>query len=228
MSTRLAIKGIPTGPLEAVCYVLFHLDTKRALIVDPGDHSPAVAKIVSDEGLDVQYIVATHAHMDHIFGAGYFKNLYPKAKVMCNQSDVELWKHAAAFARPFGIRAPSDWSDKPDESFELPNIYNDHLFKLSDNTEDDIGAIASPGHTPGGVMYYNRKAGMILTGDSLFSGGVGRTDFPGGSSEQLEKSIKDTKKFFQNDPNWNNYKIYPGHGSPSNAAWAYKYGENFF
>ena len=147
----------------------------------------------------VKSIIATHAHFDHVFGAGYYRNLYDGAKIYVHKKDDNTWVSNKMFAVMFGVAVPSDFPDKPDVYFG-----NDFTFKVGEYT---FVTVPTPGHTPGGCCFYQAENRILLTGDTLFDGSIGRTDFPGSDSAKMRESIYSLDKL----PG--DCLIYPGHES---------------
>ncbi len=176
------------------CYFLICDKTGKAAIVDPGGDEDKLIRIITSSKLDVQYIIATHGHPDHVCGNRKIKEA-TGADIVMHEAD--------------------------DEFFSQPNVKN--YFSMLGMEEspptdlrvregDDIvfGTVAlrvihTPGHTPGGMCLYT--APDLITGDSLFVGGIGRTDFPGGSHAELISSIRNKLLVLPDET-----IVWPGHG----------------
>ncbi|TNJ27014.1 Hydroxyacylglutathione hydrolase [Giardia muris] len=199
----LVVRTFPTGPLQANCYVAYNANSKRALVIDPGDKCPAVLECIKKEGLQVDQIVLTHAHFDHVFGVGYLQaeleKLGTRPKSYVHQSDKEHWAANRMFATFFGLTVPPDYPGEPDVLYTEVD-----MFDLGDELVFKV--LHTPGHTPGSSVIYTLKGEAAFTGDTIFSNSVGRTDFPGGSHAQLCKSID---KIYATLPR--SMTIYPGH-----------------
>jgi hydroxyacylglutathione hydrolase len=171
---------IPVGPLQCNCSILGDETSLEAIVVDPGDDIPTILSILDKHNLTVKQIVITHAHIDHIAGAQRLKRV-TGAPILYNQNDLPLVKMMDVQAGWLGMATP-----------EVPN---------PDDTLEDNKVIAvtglsgsilhTPGHTQGSVCLYLPDETLLIAGDTLFAGSVGRTDLPGGDTRQLLHSIHD-------------------------------------
>ena len=178
-------------------YILVDEETKKCAVVDPGGAEDKILNYIKNNGLTLEYIILTHGHGDHI---GAVKSIREKtgAKVVAHTDEKELLndnrKNLSCMmphCGPQELDADIYVNDK--EKLTLGNL------KLS--------FIHTPGHTKGGMCI--RVNDDMFTGDTLFAGSIGRTDFIGGSYKELEKSLKKLSKY-END-----VKIHPGHGPSS-------------
>ena len=173
----MIIKRLVVGPLEENTYILGDEDTKKAVLIDPGDEPDRIMDEVKDKGLQIEAIICTHAHFDHIGAAGDIKK-ETGAKIMIHKDDLETYDLAKEQAAFWGYSV--DDLPKPDEYLkEGDNIQVGNL---------KFEVLHTPGHSPGGICPYGE--GTVFTGDTIFKGSVGRTDFPGGSIEQLGESFR--------------------------------------
>jgi hydroxyacylglutathione hydrolase len=181
--------------------------TKRAICIDPGDDSSSIVEAIDKQGFELQAIAVTHAHMDHIGGVAALKKLKPTAAIMIHKADEFIYE--ALTAQPGWIGIPrAQWASfgfayeeppKPDGYWEDGQSY-----KVG---ELEFKIIHCPGHTPGHVVLFEANERKVFVGDVLFAGSVGRTDLPGGSSEQLMDSI--INKLL---PLGDDVEVYSGHG----------------
>lgn len=181
------------GDISTNCYVAFDETTKEGVVIDVADNMPNefLDEIKSQE-VDVKYILLTHGHFDHTLGVNKLKKNFPNAKVCISKEEYTYISENAP--HPF----------VPKEDFATPDI----LFE--DNDEFSFGSevlkvMLTPGHTGGGCVFYNNSC--MFTGDTLFSGSVGRTDFFTGSFVDITRSVK---RILSVD---GNRKILPGHGN---------------
>ncbi|HTD96157.1 MAG TPA: MBL fold metallo-hydrolase [Edaphobacter sp.] len=193
---------LPVGPLQCNCSILGDETSREAIVVDPGDEISRIAAILEKHGLTVKQIVITHAHIDHIAGAQRLKTL-TGAPILYNQNDLPLVKMMGIQAGWLGIPTP-----------EVP---------APDDTLDDGKIIAiqgltgsilhTPGHTEGSVCLYLPDHTLLLAGDTLFAGSVGRTDLPGGNTTKLLKSIHDRLLTLPDE-----VTVIPGHGQSTSIG----------
>ena len=187
---------LPVGLLQCNCSILGDETSREAIVVDPGDDIPAIQAILARHGLTVKYIVITHAHIDHIAGAQQLKRL-TGAPILYNQNDLPLVKMMDVQAS--WLRMPTPEVAPPDAL--LTNGQTLAISGLSGTI------LHTPGHTQGSVCLYLPQQSLLLAGDTLFAGSVGRTDLPGGDSNQLIRSIHE-----QILPLPDDVTVIPGHG----------------
>ena len=190
------------GPLQCNCSILGDETSLEAIVVDPGDDIPRILSVLDKHNLTVKQIVITHAHIDHIAGAQRLKRV-TGAPILYNQNDLPLVEMMEMQAGWLGIPTP-----------EVP---------LPDDTLDDGKRIAiigltgsilhTPGHTQGSVCLYLPDQSLLLAGDTLFAGSVGRTDLPGGNAKQLIASINNRLLTLPDD-----VTVIPGHGPRTTIA----------
>jgi len=188
------IERLEVGPFASNCYIVGAETSHEGIIIDPGAEANLILKRVKDLGLTVKLIVLTHSHMDHI-GA---------VKEIKEATRAELAVHSAD-ARALQSRSPMGMLYRLSLQAAPPP---DRLLKGGDSLEITglrLLVLHTPGHSPGGICLLGE--GVVFTGDTLFNFGIGRTDMPGGSTQQLMDSIH-TKLMILPD----NTFVYPGHG----------------
>ena len=201
----MLIECIPLGGMGANCYVVACEETKETLVIDPGGDPAQVLKFAQKHGLNVKYIVNTHGHIDHIMGNNQLKEA-AGAKVMIHEMDADMLPNASLNLSGYiGGQIAQDPADQ----------------LLTDGDTVEFGKIKlevlhTPGHTRGGICL--KGDGVVFTGDTLFAGSIGRTDFPGGSFEDIINSIK-TKLLPLSDDT----AVYPGHMQESTIGQEKKY-----
>jgi hydroxyacylglutathione hydrolase len=187
---------LPVGLLQCNCSILGDETSREAIVVDPGDDIPAIQAVLVQHGLTVKYIVITHAHIDHIAGAQQLKRL-TGAPILYNQNDLPLVKMMDVQAS--WLRVPTPEVAPPDAP-----LVNGQTLAIS-NLSGTI--LHTPGHTQGSVCLYLPDQSLLLAGDTLFAGSVGRTDLPGGDTKQLIRSIHEQLLTLPDD-----VTVIPGHG----------------
>lgn len=197
------IKTLTVGPLEVNCYILADPETKEAFVIDPGGDADNIRRAVEAGGLKVKYIVNTHGHFDHVGADGSLRKAFEGSELAIHGLDSRLLSEAHEHGVIFGAKL--ERQPAPDIVLEDGEVLSAGSLRLR--------VIHTPGHTRGGVCLYEEKEGLLFTGDTLFAGSVGRTDFPGGSFEDLMGSI--VNKVL---PLGDEVKVYPGHGPSSTIA----------
>ena len=163
--------------------------TKRAICIDPGDDSDTIVAAIDKHGLELQAIACTHAHMDHVGGVTGLKKRKPDAKIIMHPADEPLYLRLPE--QPAWIGIPqAQWAAMGFE-YEPPPKPDEYW---SDGQTYQVGSLSfqvihCPGHTPGHVVLFEPNEGKVFVGDCLFAGSIGRTDLPGGSTEQLMDSL---------------------------------------
>ena len=196
---------LTVGPLHCNCSILGDETSHEAIVVDPGDDIPRIIAVLATHGLTVKKIIITHAHIDHIAGAHRLKQL-TGAPILYNQHDLPLVKMMDVQAGWLGIPTPT--VSAPDDTHD-----EGKLITIGANPEQGekglIGNILhTPGHTEGSVCLYLPDQSLLLAGDTLFAGSVGRTDLPGGDTRKLLASIHDRLLTLPDE-----VTVIPGHGS---------------
>jgi glyoxylase-like metal-dependent hydrolase (beta-lactamase superfamily II) len=191
----MILHTIPAGMNQTNCYVVGCEETKQGAVIDPGGEGQRLAREIERSSLDIQYVLITHAHFDHIGGiADVIEATAAKLAIHPNERPL---LEAGGGASMWGLRV------KPSPA---PDV------ELSDGQVVEVGRLSfevllTPGHSPGGVTFYEADEGVAFVGDVLFSSGIGRTDLHGGSHQTLMRSIKEVLFELPEDT-----VIYPGHG----------------
>lgn len=187
----MEIKHKELGPVQANCYVV--RDGGHALIIDPGGSFPEVRTFVDGDQVDA--VLLTHAHFDHIGGLDELLKIYP----------------VPVYVYPSEVNALADPQANVSESFYAHIVSYAKAEPITEGHHQighfDVDVIHTPGHSEGSVVYLIGDA--MFSGDTLFQGSVGRVDLPGGSYREMEASLLKLKALKKN------YHVYPGHGPES-------------
>jgi hydroxyacylglutathione hydrolase len=199
----LLFETFPVGPLQCNCSIIGCPDTKEAMVVDPGGDAERIDQVLRHYDLSVRYIVHTHAHFDHIGATRDVKESAAEhgsaARIALHEGDTFLYDGFLTQLKMFGMSGrstlPVDHWLKDGESLAFG--------KLS------AKVLHTPGHTPGSCCFHLEVDDhpLVLAGDTLFSGSIGRTDLPGGDFPTLEKSIRSRLYALDGDT-----VVIPGHG----------------
>lgn len=203
---NMKINQLIVGVCQTNCYIVYNKDTKEAMIVDPGDRANDI--IMRCRMLDVvpKAVLLTHGHFDHMLAAQKVKEEF-HIPIYAAEKEVSLLADARAnlsamWAQPVCI--------KPDILIKEGDVLDLCGFHTT--------VIETPGHTIGGVCFYIPEEAVLLSGDTLFCGSFGRTDFPTGSMSVLARSIRE--KLFQLP---DSTEVYPGHESSTTIGYEKRY-----
>jgi hydroxyacylglutathione hydrolase len=190
MLIRMLVKTFIVGMLSTNCYVASSQETKEAIIIDPGIDLSSEAEPILDyiaaKKLNEKFIVNTHGHDDHIQGNSFFQQKF-NVPICIHLLDEHFIEDLEKGSYP-------------------PNFFfkDGSQIKIGNET---LNILHTPGHTPGSICLVGEK--LVFTGDTLFAGGIGRTDFPGGSMSEMRNSLKKLMALPLN------LLVYPGHGENS-------------
>ena len=194
---------LPVGALQCNCSILGDEASGEAIVVDPGDEVPRILAVLARHKLTVKQILITHAHIDHIAGAARLQAL-TGAPILYNQNDLPLVKMMAVQAGWLGVETPE--VRPPDDTLDDGKLIA--IGAVSNGPPALSGSILhTPGHTQGSVCLYLPAQNLLLAGDTLFAGSVGRTDLPGGDGPTLLRSIHSKLLPLPDDT-----IVLPGHG----------------
>ena len=210
----LQIRSFVFNPFSENTYVVYN-DHKNAFIIDPGNFSTEETRLlqnfIEENGLKIQNILLTHAHIDHVLGLQTVYNLY-NVPVLLHETEKEILERNPMDANRFGFFF------KPFEG-EIQFLKENEVLKLD---EDEFKILHVPGHSPGHIAFHNEAQKFVVSGDVLFEGSIGRTDLYKGNHEQLLESIR-TKLFILDGDT----KVYNGHGNPTTIGFEKDYNPFF-
>ena len=171
--------------------------------IDPGGDAPRMAAVIETEGLQLQAILLTHAHLDHIEGVSHIRAVAPDAAIWLHPADLGLYRAVAQQAAMFGLQAEPQ--PEPTHEFAAGQRY-------------EFGSCVfdvrfTPGHAPGHVVFVAHDDGVAFVGDVVFQGSIGRTDLPGGDFYTLMKSIRQEVLTLPDET-----ALFTGHGPPTTVG----------
>lgn len=192
----LKVEAFVVRAIMTNCYLAYCDQSRLGVIIDPGDKSQPLLDRVKELGLTIKYIINTHGHIDHIEGNGWFQE-ETHAKVLAHYLDRSLYAqpklNMSVLTKARSVNKPTVFV-KDGDTIGLGNS----SFKV----------IHTPGHTQGSICLLS--AGILFSGDTLFAGSIGRTDFPGGSMKQMEESLREKIM-----PLSDTLRVLTGHGPES-------------
>jgi glyoxylase-like metal-dependent hydrolase (beta-lactamase superfamily II) len=189
---------LPVGMLACNCSIVGDEESGEAIVIDPGDEVERVQEVLARHKLRPKYIVATHAHIDHVGGLAELKRA-TGAPVLMHAADLPLYQHLPVQAEWLGLLPPGvvdvDQFLKEGDTLRI----GPHVFEV----------LHTPGHSPGSLSLHlpGAQEEKIFSGDTLFQGSIGRTDLWGGSYEQIIRSIRGRLLIFPDET-----PVFPGHG----------------
>jgi len=193
-SPALNVRRLIVGPLQANCFIAADPETDQAVVIDPGGEPDAILRALADMGGKAAYVINTHGHADHVAASKALREALG-APVLIHETDAELLGEAG--------RQMAFWIGLDFEPLEADRLLREG--DLIDFGPARLKVLHTPGHTPGSISLLGSD--RVFSGDCLFAGGVGRSDFPGGSEADLFHSIE-TKLLTLDDDTI----VHPGHG----------------
>jgi hydroxyacylglutathione hydrolase len=192
----MILEMLTVGPFQENCYVIGDEETGEGAIVDPGDEATRIGLAVERTNLDIGQILITHAHIDHVGAVAALVDEYACPVLMHAEAEPMLQQlptQAMMMGFRFGKVPTADRHVGGEEMLEVGGL--------------ELKSLYTPGHAPGHLAFYVEGEALVLSGDALFAGSVGRTDLFGGSIEVLMRSINEKLLALPDET-----KVYPGHG----------------
>ena len=200
--SELIVETLPVGQLQCNFTILGDPVSRKAIVVDPGGDAELLIERLLELDLQVERIIHTHAHLDHFLASGKLKEA-TGAKLALHRDDLFLWDMLEDQCRMFGIPfekppPPDQWLEH-EEEIEVKGVQGK--------------ALHTPGHTPGSMCFLFEKQKLLIAGDTLFQGSIGRTDLWGGDYQKIEESIR--KKLYTLDED---ISVITGHGESTSIG----------
>ncbi len=199
----MKIKSLTLGELATNCYIIADEATNAACVIDPADDADRIFNVIKENGFKPEKIVLTHCHFDHFSGAKELKELCGDIPVIIPSADSVLAKNDY-----YNLSVP----------MMRKSMLLEYDMTVSDGNVISFGSLSmktrsTPGHTPGSCCYYFENEGVLISGDTLFFGSVGRTDFPLSDGRALNKSIVEKLFVLPEDT-----RVFTGHGIPTDIG----------
>ncbi len=174
----MLVETFPVGLLQCNCTIAADPEHGEAIVIDPGDEITRIVERLAALRLTLRQIIITHAHIDHVGGALKLKQL-TGAPILMHQDDLPLLRMMDVQAGWLGVETPE--TAPPDEPLRESTIVG--------LTQSPATVLHTPGHTPGSVCLHFAHENILVAGDTLFAGSIGRTDLPGGDGRRILESI---------------------------------------
>lgn len=200
----LEVVVLAVGPLQCNCSIVYDPASRTGMVFDPGGNGEEILAIIRQKGLTIVGIVHTHGHTDHVLASGMLKAA-TGAPIYLHRADEKIWHSAEIQCQMFGM----EYEPIPDPDHWLSE---EELLPLGGQV------FHTPGHTPGGCCVYFADDRLLIAGDTLFHGSIGRTDLPGGSFQAIEESIRNKLYVLPDDVH-----VITGHGPETMLGYEKQY-----
>lgn len=192
----MILQGLTVGPFQENCYIVGDQSTGEGALMDPGDEATRIALAVEQTEVEIGSIILTHSHIDHVGAVADLADEYACPVLLHAEAEQMLQnvqQQAVMMGVKFGRVPEVDRYIATDETLQVGGV--------------SLKALYTPGHAPGHLAFYIEEEGLVISGDAVFAGSVGRTDLPGGSMDVLMASIRDQILTLPDET-----RLYPGHG----------------
>ena len=205
-SWKMDISVLTVGPIQTNCYVVHQEGNSQCVVIDPGEEAAKIADFLKRKGLECKGILLTHGHFDHIMAVQAVKAEYQIPVYACRQEEEMLREPSVNMTD----RMHKPCSVRPDVFLEDLQVFEAAGFSIQ--------MLHTPGHTKGSCCYYLKDERVLFSGDTLFCGSVGRTDFPGGSTAEIVRSLH---KLVDSLPE--ETEVFPGHDASTTIGYEKRY-----
>ncbi|MBI9104847.1 MAG: MBL fold metallo-hydrolase [Spirochaetales bacterium] len=197
MEENLTLEQFTLGEWMTNCYYIGLKEEKRGWVFDAGFSPSPMIDFLKQEGILVEKLIFTHAHLDHIAGAKDILSIYPEAEILIHSDEMDFPVNPDLNLSTMAGRMVI--GPEPDRGVKDQDLIGDKNLSCR--------VIHTPGHSPGGSCFYFEESGFLIAGDTLFQGSVGRYDFPTSDGESLFKAIREKLMILPDET-----IVYPGHG----------------
>lgn len=194
----MIVETLTVGLLQENCYILACEETSKGVIIDPGDNPRGILRSVRDLGLEIEKIINTHAHFDHVMAVDAVRKT-TGATFHLHKDDLPVLRDAP--------ERVSLWLGAHIDPIEDPDEFLEHGQIITFGNES-LEVRFTPGHAPGHVVFVDHGGRQVFAGDTLFQGSIGRFDLPGADGTTLLRSIREQLLTLPDD-----FDVYPGHGA---------------
>lgn len=199
------IYRLPVTPFMQNCRIVACPATRQAVIIDPGGEPEKILAKLEQEQLTCTHIWLTHSHLDHCGGVlPLIESL--GVPLVAHPGEAMMRSHVKAFAQMYNLPI-GEWHDSPEPNREI--VGGEELWVGKERAQ----TLFTPGHSPGHISFYFPESQLVISGDALFAGSIGRTDLPGGDHQQLLHSIREQLLTLPDDT-----KVLSGHGDDTTVG----------
>lgn len=192
----MILQGLTVGPFQENCYIVGDEASGEGALIDPGDEATRIALAVEQTEVEIGSIILTHSHIDHVGAVADLADEYACPVLLHAEAEQMLQnvqQQAVMMGVKFGRVPEVDRYIGTEETLQVGGVR--------------LRSLYTPGHAPGHLAFYIEEEGVVISGDAVFAGSIGRTDLPGGSMEVLMASIRDQILTLPDET-----RLYPGHG----------------